>query len=458
MSDENGAICDNDTTATRPIKGMAKEKPRILVLDDEKEICALFARIIDSDKYAVDVSHSSWEALERIIDHDYGVIFLDVNLPGLSGLEILRYCKQHLPHVEVIMMSGAVDAKTIVKCVKDGAFDFLQKPLDASVIRRTVDKALDNRDGRDRPDLSHTGVISITHEHDRSTTNYKVVKTIGAGMMGIILLVEAGKKRYAMKILRKDVDDGEFKIRLQRFMREAKVLAQINHPNVVKVIKYGYPENHDSPFILMEYVKGKPLTDLIKADALTMEQKVYILAQVASALHAAHSKGILHRDIKPSNILVTRGFDTKLMDFGIAKIMGSALTMSHEAIGSPAYMPPEIFNSKTDVDHRADIFSLGVVAYELMTGQKPFFGETVADIIAAVQHELPEHPCKLNPEIPEDMVGIMAKMMFKNPNERFEDAQQLLRALNKVGKTDEWKSGNTRRILRSLLGLERAWK
>jgi serine/threonine protein kinase len=277
--------------------------------------------------------------------------------------------------------------------------------------------------------------------------------------MGVVLLVEKEKKYYALKILRKEGDETNHSLRIKRFLREAKILSQIEHPNVVKVFDSDLPDDVSTPYILMEYVDGKPLTDFIKQDSFNLEQKLYIIGQIAAALAIVHKFGVLHRDVKPSNILVTDDYVAKLSDFGIAKISDSSLTMTHEVLGSPAYMPPEIFKPNKLIDSRSDIFSLGILSYELITGEKPFHGETVSEMMDAIQKARPREPRKLMPELPMPVQKVLESMLRKNPDERYQNATEIVEAINSLGRNEKPEDtlSKSRSFFRNILSSGKIW-
>ena len=177
----------------------------------------------------------------------------------------------------------------------------------------------------------------------------------------------------------------------------------------------------------MEYVDGTPLTDFIKKNQLPMEHRIYIIAKLAKALYTVHKQGILHRDIKPANVMLTKKLEPKLLDFGIARIVDSNLTMENEILGSPAYISPEGFVvSSSKLTEQADIFSLGVLSYELFTGQKPFIGETLNEIGRAIQFKKPIIPTSINSEITERVERIIGKMIEKKTDHRYLSADLIV--------------------------------
>lgn len=202
---------------------------------------------------------------------------------------------------------------------------------------------------------------------------------------------------------------------------------------------------------------GKPLNHYMKMYSFTNEQIVSIIRQIAESLNAVHAHNILHRDIKPGNILMTQDIRLKLTDFGIAKVSNSNLTITKEILGSPAYMAPEAFDSQATCDCRSDIFSMGVIAYELLTGVKPFHGETIAEIMNAIKFQRPIEPMKINRQILPYLQDIVAKMLAKKMDERFSSVAEIIKALDFEDAHSQGKEGFTRKLLRTLLLKKPTW-
>jgi predicted Ser/Thr protein kinase len=221
-----------------------------------------------------------------------------------------------------------------------------------------------------------------------------------------------------------DIEQREFN---ERFLREAQAAGTLSHPNIVTVHDVG--EEDETSFIAMEYVEGKNLKQVIREkDRLPFDRIAEIIAQAADALDYAHRKGIVHRDIKPANIIITPDGTVKITDFGIAKIETSSLTETGQFLGTPNYMSPEQVTGEI-VDGRSDLFSLGVVLYELLTRKKPFLGDNVTSISYKIVHENFRAPASFDPAIPTDFSPILARALAKDPAARYERGADLSRAL-----------------------------
>jgi serine/threonine-protein kinase len=205
----------------------------------------------------------------------------------------------------------------------------------------------------------------------------------------------------------------------------------VNHPNVVRILDYGTAEAEQNPYIVMEYLKGRSLRFLIARGDVPLANRLRILAQVADALTAIHAAHICHRDIKPSNILVDEHLVAKLTDFGVARLPESDLTLTTSFVGSPAYMAPEAYVSAR-VDHRADLFSLGVVSYEFLVGTKPFTGENLPQMMNAIRHQAPPLPHSLVPRFPPDLERLLMAMLEKDPRQRPQAAETVAAQFREV--------------------------
>jgi dienelactone hydrolase/predicted Ser/Thr protein kinase len=256
---------------------------------------------------------------------------------------------------------------------------------------------------------------------------YKIVDEIGRGGMGVVFKAEDIRlqRTVALKFLPANLaDSAELK---ERFLIEARAAAALSHPNICVIHEVG--ESEERPYIAMEYVEGETLRELIKKKPLSKEQVLSITSQVASGLAEAHHKGIVHRDIKSANIMVTAKGQAKVMDFGLAKLRGgSSLTRSQTTLGTVAYMSPEQAKGE-EVDSRTDLWSLGVVLYEMLTGELPFRGDRDLSIIHSIVHEEPK-PIKLRkPPVPQELQQVVVRALKKKIEARYNSAEEMLKDL-----------------------------
>jgi serine/threonine protein kinase len=262
----------------------------------------------------------------------------------------------------------------------------------------------------------------------RILSRYELLEEIGRGNMGVVYRARdpAMDRIVAIKVVRLgfSLDDAQRRVFLERFRREARIAGKLSHPHIVAVHDFGAG---DEPFLVMEHVSGVSLARLAENGPLPVDEVEVIARQLASALAYAHSRGVVHRDVKPANVLYRPG-STKLVDFGIARLESSELTSTGEFIGTPCYMSPEIF-SGAPVDGRSDLFSLGVVLYQLLTGRKVFEGGSVSRTIYRVLHEQPEPPSRLRPGVPRRWDLILTRLLAKDPEGRYSSAERLLEDL-----------------------------
>jgi len=215
-----------------------------------------------------------------------------------------------------------------------------------------------------------------------------------------------------------------------RFKRELKLVASLEHPAIVPVYDVG--EDNDQPFFVMRYMSGGSLAAMIKRERFSLSDAAIIMERLASALDHAHSKGIIHRDIKPDNVLFDAGNNPYLSDFGVAKFTEAAVSATgHDVMGTPAYISPEQARGE-NVDHRADIYGLGAILYEMLTGERPYPGDTVIGV--AVQHVNDPIPdiLKARPDLPVEVDAIIKTAMAKDKQKRYNTALDLALALNKA--------------------------
>ncbi|MFC2165969.1 protein kinase [Acidobacteriota bacterium] len=256
---------------------------------------------------------------------------------------------------------------------------------------------------------------------------YHIIDKLGEGGMGVVYKAKdiRLKRTVALKFLPPELTK-EAESR-ERFVREAQSAAALSHPNICTV--HEIDEDEEKSFIVMEYVEGQSLKERIKAGPIELEDVLDIAIQVAEGLEAAHKKGIVHRDIKSGNIMITNEGQTKIMDFGLAKVAGESLiTKEAKTMGTAAYMSPEQARGEP-VDHRTDIWSLGVVLYEMLSGQLPFKGERETSMMYSIVHEEPKALKELRPEISAEIEKVAIGALEKNPDVRYQSASEMLKDL-----------------------------
>jgi|HubBroStandDraft_4_1064222.scaffolds.fasta_scaffold07195_2 TolB-like protein len=292
----------------------------------------------------------------------------------------------------------------------------------------------------------------------QQVSHYRILGKLGGGGMGVVYEAEDLKlgRHVALKFIPENLAHDPKS--LERFTREARAASQLNHPNICTI--HGIEDNNGHPFIVMEKLDGESLKQHISGHAMVVEEVLDVGVQVADALVASHAKGIVHRDIKPANIFLTPSHQVKVLDFGLAKLVhnpgeddgaaDNSLTAVGVIPGTAVYMSPEQARSET-IDARSDLFSFGVVLYEMSTGKKPFTGNNSLVTLDAVLHSKPVPPKDLNPKIPIELEGIIGKAMEKDRNHRYQSAAEMrsdLALLKRETESGTIKSGSNTAKLR----------
>jgi serine/threonine-protein kinase len=255
---------------------------------------------------------------------------------------------------------------------------------------------------------------------------YEVERHLGRGGMGDVYLVRDTiiNRRAALKTIRPDTNLAPKEIieMRQRFYREAQTAGALTHPNIVTIYDVG--EDLGMSYLVMEFFEGETLTQRMKKQRFTVAQIKHVIYHAGMGLDYAHANGVVHRDVKPDNIMVSNAGLVKVMDFGIARIVESDLTKTGSVIGTPAYMSPEQVNGQK-IDGRSDIFSLGVILYELLTGRKPFTGQTVSSLMFAIVKADHAQPSALDAKVHVNWDEILRKALAKDRDERYPSAKEL---------------------------------
>ena len=256
--------------------------------------------------------------------------------------------------------------------------------------------------------------------------NFEVLSQIGSGGMGVVYLGRDPEldRQVAIKVIREEVHDQEV---LDRFFREARAAAALRHPNIITIYASG---QHDyQPYMAMEYVDGESLADVIRLRRnVALADKISYLEQICAGLHFAHHAGIVHRDVKPANIMVDREGVVRILDFGIARIEGSAMTQDGSLMGSLNYMSPEQMLGRP-IDHRSDIFSVGVVAYELLCYQQAFKGGLNDGLLQRLPNEDPPAMAQIYPGLPPALERVVMRALEKAPEKRFQNLVEMRSAI-----------------------------
>jgi serine/threonine protein kinase len=282
-------------------------------------------------------------------------------------------------------------------------------------------------------------LLSIVNLIGQQIGSYIVERELGSGGTGAVYACRHTliDREVAVKVLHDEYARDPDQV--ARFFQEAKAAADVGHPNIIVIIDYGTLESAEGPrtYLMMESLQGESLDKRMRRGGMTLDEIAHILAQITSALVACHAKGVIHRDLKPSNIyLCDRSFDplfVKVLDFGIAKLAapvpGTRRTQYGVVIGTPPYMSPEQCQGRGEIDHRSDIYSLGVMLYEMLTGTLPFEG-TLGDILMGHLTKTPLAVSQRNPAVPPEWEALCARMMEKSRETRFQSMAEVANALD----------------------------
>jgi serine/threonine protein kinase/Tfp pilus assembly protein PilF len=289
----------------------------------------------------------------------------------------------------------------------------------------------------------------------QTVSHYRILEPLGEGGMGTVYLAEDTHlgRRVAIKFPSVNSDSHDYRA---RFLREARAVSELSHPGIATLFDYG-ETTEGRPFLVMELARGRSLSELMQKGELNLPRAVAIVRDVALALVEAHARGVVHRDIKPSNIMIDDGGQVKVLDFGLAKQLSKDHVLSSEpeaqtllstetrsgvVLGTPAYLSPEQAIGGA-VDGRSDLFALGTLLYEAITGRTPFAGNSFIEIAANVLHVQPPEPSKINHNVPKELDFITLKALAKKPSKRYQSAKELIADLNAVKEQLEEDSGQT---------------
>jgi serine/threonine protein kinase len=409
---------------------MSDQTYNILVVDDNDLNRDMLSRRLERRGFHVERARDGYEALSLVERGPVDLVLLDIMMPGISGMDVLRKLRESHPPTDlpVIMATAKDQSEDMVQAFELGANDYVTKPLDFQVVLARVQAHLRTMAAARRaravtsfvppppPGGEQVGVGSVLAE------KYRLESRIGSGNFGdVYRALHIGLQRpVAVKLLQAKVAAGSAD--LDRFRQEGISSCRLDHPNAVQVMDFGVTPGGVA-FLVMELLEGQSLLELLEqAGSLSSERCAEILDPICDVLTESHELGLIHRDIKPGNIFLHHGRGgevVKVVDFGIAKLAGDAavsqnLTIDGGIIGTPAYMAPERLTGR-QYDGRSDVYSLGVMLFEMLAGAPPFAGTTDPMSLAFMHVQKPPPPLRsVRPDLPRSVEAVVMQTLEKD--------------------------------------------
>ena len=399
-------------------------------MDDNHYNLEVLSRRLIRRSYKTTCVESGEEALERLKTETFDLMLLDIMMPGIDGMEVLAQCRRTFSKAElpIIMVTSRNESEDVVEALHHGANDYVVKPIDFPVALARIEKELSARRESDR---SRPTVNAYSLVKGEKFGPYLIKEKVGQGGMGAVykVLDPSLDRVVALKVILEGREMTSAQV--ERFKREARAIAQIKHRNIVSV--YHIEENPRHYFV-MDFVEGDTLSDWIHQEKVDVDKAGEVAQKIASALVAAHEKGIIHRDLKSSNIMMDKEGEPHLMDFGLAKLESEEeqITRTGDMLGTPEFMAPEQVDPTHGVtDHRSDVYSLGAILYEMLTGKPPFTGTTIQVLWQKLNQD-PAPPASQNPAVSAQLESICLRALEKVQENRFQTAQEMFDALDLV--------------------------
>lgn len=449
-------------------------KESVLIINSDYTTEKLLEVFFTKKGYIVYKAEHGLKAFRILNNNNISVIIYELISEELAEFGFLEYIKKKHSSIRVIVISEITDLNLALTAMKNGAYDFIAKPIEEERLIVSITKAIAEKKEHDhkisterrnreyqkilikeleqtkkemqglRDELAvrkleleliygpgylkeneHSYLLSMTRGKER-IGKYTVIEEIGKGGMSIVYkgidhILNRDVAIKELTIIQKQLPQNVLEDLIKRFFKEAQVIAMLRHDNIVKV--FDIIEEKNKLFMIMEYIEGKTLDKLISGNRkIPIMEAVNVVSEICLALDYIHNHNIIHRDIKPSNIIIGNDRLIKLMDFGVIRDTSvSTVTPTGSIVGTIAYTAPE--QSSKKMDSRVDIFSLGTILYELVTGINPFESETYADTFLKISSVSPEEPSKLNPECDINLDKIILKAMEKKPENRYSSAK-----------------------------------
>jgi CheY-like chemotaxis protein len=392
---------------------------RVLAIDDDESYRLLVAEMM---RLAVpDAEVEAYDPARGFPGKDldlgaFDLVLLDYRLGAENGLEWLRRFKQHEHCPAVVMLTGEGSESVVVQAIKAGADDYLPKEqLDRDQLKRIVADAMTAKGLQSKDEtvqLDSQAIASGNPQTGVRIEGYRLVRDLGEGAVSRVYLVapEAGGAPIAAKVLREElIHDSDF---LTRFLREYEIFGRIRSRHVGRIFSYGFSDN--SAYILMEYIGGGDVRTYFAENYVNQGKTLSIFRQLLAALSDVHAAGVVHRDLKPHNVMFRDDGSLAMVDFGIARIVGEpSITQQGTLLGTPNYMSPEMVAGKP-VDARSDLYSAGVLLYQILAKKPPFEADTPGELM---QRHLHDAPPPL-PRAQDEFQPLIDALLAKDPERR----------------------------------------
>jgi len=399
----------------------------LLVVDDEEFNRDMLSRRLERKGYKVLVAEYGERALEIVENHPVDLILLDIMMPGIDGIEVLKTVRKSHDQNELPVIMVTAEGESEIKALDLGANDYVTKPLNFPRVLARVQTQLRGKVAAAKAAASAEPQASEIKEGAVLAGKYRLGKAIGAGTFGAVYRATHQELDVdlAIKILQTGVTASEDSV--ARFRREGVSACRIRHPNAVMVSDFGVTEGGVA-YLVMELLEGLSLAEEVRdRGPLAPERCSEILRPICDVLAEAHAAGIIHRDIKPENVFLhhtPRGEVVKVLDFGIAKLVGDTVTSQNLTaegfiLGTPAYMAPERLVNEP-YDGRSDVYSLGIMLFLMLTGRLPFVARSGDPMSLLMMHVHDEMPAlrSINPQVPAELEAVIARATSKQPAER----------------------------------------
>ncbi|TNE49482.1 MAG: response regulator [Deltaproteobacteria bacterium] len=406
----------------------------VLIVEDDVVNSRILQIHLEKTGLDTHVARDGHEALQIASELRPDLIVLDVMLPSMNGFEICERVRKikDLDDIPIIFLTSQETEEEMLHAYEIGADDYIPKSqFKPTVLAAKIKKFLRRRERH----LSQS--VETLKSGMVIDGRYEILREIGRGGMGMVYLVRHQRLGFTLALKAMSVDRPNREKSVQRFMREIQSLAELHHPNLVRIHDCG--EYGQIPYYVMEYIPGGSLFQRLQHEgAIRPREALSIVGKLSAGLQCAHESRILHRDLKTENILFKRDGEPVLTDFGLVLNFADdskRLTKVGCVVGTPHYMSPEQITQPNDIDGRSDVFSLGIVLYEMLTGQNPLLHYNRTEVMIKIVTEDIPSPLTLNPHIPPQAVGICMRALRRKRSERFPSALAMSLACNQIART-----------------------